>query len=93
MAQAARLKEQEASGSGLPVPGFLQRLGEYPRQLRQFFHEVRVEMKQVNWPSWSDVKSTTAVVIVTVAFFALFFLLTDTVFSRLESVVWNHFKH
>lgn len=93
MAQAARLKEQEASGSGLPVPGFLQRLGEYPRQLRQFFHEVRVEMKQVNWPSWADVKSTTAVVIVTVAFFALFFLLTDTVFSRLESVVWNHFKH
>jgi preprotein translocase subunit SecE len=92
MAQAARLRE-EASGPGLPVPGFLQRIVEYPRRVRQFLHEVRVEMKQVNWPSWDDVKSTTTVVIVTVAFFAVYFLLTDTFFSRLESMVWQRFKH
>ena len=61
--------------------------------MRQFLHEVRVEMKQVNWPSWDDVKSTTTVVIVTVAFFAVYFLLTDTFFSRLESIVWQRFKH
>ena len=93
MAQAARLREQDAGGSGFPVPGFFQRVAEYPKQLSQFFHEVKVEMKQVNWPSWGDVKSTTAVVIVTVAFFAFFFLITDTVFSRLETIVWNYFKH
>ena len=44
----------------------------YPKRLRQFLHEVRVEMKQVNWPSRADVMSTTIVVIVTVAFFAVF---------------------
>ena len=92
MAQAARLREEEAGGSGLPVPGFLQRVGEYPGRLRQFLHEVRVEMRQVNWPSWDDVKSTTTVVVITVAFFAVFFLLTDTVFSRMESWFWQHFR-
>jgi preprotein translocase subunit SecE len=57
-------------------------LADYPRRINKFFHEVRVEMKLVNWPSWEDVKSTTTVVIVTVAFFAVYFLLTDTIFSR-----------
>ena len=33
------------------------------------------------------------VVTITVAFFGLFFLLTDTTFSYLETVVLNHFKH
>ena len=36
---------------------------------REFLHEVRVEMKQVTWPSRDDVVSTTGVVIATVAFF------------------------
>jgi len=34
-----------------------------------FLHDVRVEMKQVTWPSREDVVSTTWVVIATVAFF------------------------
>ena len=40
-------------------------------------------MRQVNWPSRLDVWSTTIVVIVTVAFFGVYFWLTDLVFSRL----------
>ena len=51
-----------------------QKLGSYPKRLQNFIHEVRVEMKQVNWPSRSDVRSTTVVVIVTVAFLRYFFL-------------------
>ncbi len=43
----------------------------------QFFHEVRVEIKQVNWPSRPDVVSTTVVVIITVAFFGVFFFFVD----------------
>ena len=32
---------------------------------REFLHDVRVEMKQVTWPSREDVISTTGVVIAT----------------------------
>jgi len=83
MAQAAKLNNEETQG-GAPfsVPGSVSKLGEYPRRLRQFLHEVRVEMKQVNWPSRADVMSTTMVVIVTVTFFGLYFALTDGLFSK-----------
>jgi len=44
---------------------------------REFMHEVRVEMKQVTWPSREDVISTTGVVIATVAFFGFFLAVVD----------------
>ena len=96
MSEAVKLKEeQESSGGGSPIsiPGPLQKIAEYPRRWKQFFHDVRSEMSKVVWPSRQDVISTTLVVTITVAFFGLFFLLTDTTFSYLETVVLNHFKH
>jgi preprotein translocase subunit SecE len=44
---------------------------------REFLHDVRVEMKQVTWPSREDVISTTWVVIATVAFFGAFLAVID----------------
>jgi preprotein translocase subunit SecE len=44
---------------------------------REFLHDVRVEMKQVTWPSREDVVSTTWVVIATVAFFGVYLEIID----------------
>ena len=44
---------------------------------REFLHDVRVEMKQVTWPSREDVIATTWVVIATVAFFGVFLEVVD----------------
>ncbi len=94
MAEAAKLREGASSeGSSLPVPGFIQRILEYPKRLGQFFHEVRVEMNKVNWPSKADVISTTTVVVVTVALFALFFFLTDSLLFRGENWLMHYIKH
>lgn len=96
MTEAVKLKdEQESSGggSGMSMSGPLQKVAGYPKRWKQFFHDVRSEMSKVVWPSRPDVISMTGVVIVTVVFFGLFFLLTDTTFSYLETVVLNHFKH
>ncbi len=68
------------------------KLGAYPKRLRSYLHDVRVEMRQVNWPSRLDVWSTTIVVTVTVAFFGVYFWLTDQVFSRLYVLVNGYFK-
>ena len=70
-------------GNGANIASGLSKFGEYPRRLRQFLHDVRVEMKLVNWPSRADVISTTVVVVVTVTFFGLYFAVTDGLFSRL----------
>jgi preprotein translocase SecE subunit len=46
---------------------------------REFLHDVRVEMKQVTWPSREDVISTTTVVIATVAFFGVFLAIVEKI--------------
>ncbi len=51
------------------------------KRVRSFLHDVRVEMRQVNWPSRLDVWSTTIVVTVTVAFFGVYFWITDLDFQ------------
>jgi len=71
MAQATKLDRDETNDrvSGFALFEPLGKLATYPRRLRSFLHDVRVEMRQVNWPSRADVISTTVVVAVTVAFF------------------------
>jgi preprotein translocase subunit SecE len=47
----------------------------------RFLSDVRAEMRKVVVPSRKEVESTTAVVIVTVFIFGLFFFLVDAIFS------------
>ena len=76
--QAAKVNNEEqsnaitgmASGVGQKVSGTV-------ANTREFLHDVRVEMKQVTWPSREDVVSTTGVVIATVAFFGVFLAIVE----------------
>jgi len=95
MAEAAKTNREErendrhVSGFSLMEPAG--KLGAYPRRLQSFLHDVRVEMKHVNWPSRQDVWSTTIVVTVTVAFFGVYFYITDSIFSRLYFMLNSYF--
>jgi preprotein translocase SecE subunit len=95
MADAIRTNRDEESHrvSGFSLLEPAHKLGGYPKRVRSFLHDVRVEMKQVNWPSRADVFSTTIVVTVTVAFFGVYFYFTDKIFSSLFVVASNYFKH
>src|ERR1700689_1782691 len=94
MAQAAKTNRDEAehrvSGFSLLEP--IGKLAEYPRRLRSFLHDVRIEMRHVNWPSGSDVVSTTVVVTVTVAFFGLFFFVVDSGIGEMIQRVLKYFQ-
>jgi preprotein translocase subunit SecE len=71
--RAVKMNEESQGGSNLPlnkVTGTIQ-------DTREFLHDVRVEMKQVTWPSRDDVVSTTGVVIATVAFFGIFLTIVE----------------
>jgi preprotein translocase subunit SecE len=94
--QVGKLKTEDTEGRGassLQVMGFFDRLSEYPRQWRGFLHEVRVEMRQVTWPTRHEVFVTTWVVIVTVAFFGVFFFGVDSGVSWLVQRAIKFFAH
>jgi len=58
---------------------------------REFLHDVRVEMKQVTWPSRDDVVSTTGVVIATVFFFGVFLSVVDWLVQRGVTYIFKVF--
>jgi preprotein translocase subunit SecE len=58
---------------------------------REFLHDVRLEMKQVTWPSREEVISTTTVVVATVAFFGVFLAVVDWLVQRGVTYVFKVF--
>jgi preprotein translocase subunit SecE len=93
MSQATRVRDERVSRGGSAPSGIAGRVAEWPRKARQFLHETRNQLRLVTWPSGREVYSTTIVVVVTVAFFAAFFWLTDSAFSYASQWVLTHFKH
>jgi preprotein translocase subunit SecE len=97
MASAERLKlknQEMAGGDSESRSGALwEKIKEYPERWRTFLHEVRVEMRQVTWPTRHDVIVTTFVVIVAVAFFGVFFFGVDSTVGYVLQRVFSLFKH
>jgi preprotein translocase subunit SecE len=57
--------------------------------IRQFSHEVALEMKKVSWPTRTEVINTTMITIVVVFFFAAFLWVADIGLSWLiHGVEW-----
>ena len=77
--QAVKVKNDESQGGGLSgaAGSFGGKITGTYHDTRDFLHDVRVEMKQVTWPSREDVVSTTGVVIATVFFFGVFLAAVD----------------
>jgi preprotein translocase subunit SecE len=77
--QAVKVKNEESQGNAITgaAAGIGQRVSGTVNDTREFLHDVRVEMKQVTWPSREDVISTTGVVIATVFFFGVFLAAVD----------------
>lgn len=61
-----------ADDSGRGPLGFLDRT-------KRFLEDVRTEMRKVTTPSGKEVRATTLVVIITVAVFAVYFMIVDAV--------------
>jgi preprotein translocase subunit SecE len=60
---------------------FLEQVVSWPRRTRDYFNELKVEMKRVTWPNRKQVEGTTVVVIFTVFAFAAFFAVVDTLLT------------
>ncbi len=94
MSQATKVRQEQIARPGpIAASGAFARVAEYPRRARQFLRETRNQMRLVTWPGAREVYSTTIVVVVTVAFFALFFWATDSLFSYASQLLIGHFRH
>jgi len=58
---------------------------------REYFGELKLEMRRVTWPNRKQVESTTAVVIFSVFAFAAYFWVVDGILSKLIRDVLNFF--
>ena len=62
--------------------GSFSKIGQWPARVKNYFDELQAEMRRVTWPSWKQVRATTAVVIIAVFAFAAYFYIVDIVISK-----------
>ncbi len=69
------------------------RIRSWPERIKAFYNDVRTEMKKVTSPSLKEVQATTAVVIITVFLFGVYFWAVDTVIGRTIDWVLRTLAH
>jgi len=91
--QAVKVKNEESQGNAITgaAAGVSEKVTGTIANTREFLHDVRVEMKQVTWPSREDVVATTWVVIATVAFFGVFLAVVDKLVQLGVAYVFKRF--
>jgi len=73
--------------------GTLGTLKSWPERVRNFYSDVRMEMKKVTAPSFKEVRATTTVVIITVFLFGLYFFIIDSVIGKGVDSLFRYFTH
>ena len=68
-------------------PQWQEDLRAYPQRAKKFLQDVRAEMKLVVWPSFSETRSTTLVVIMTTILFSVFLWLVDRGSERIVHMI------
>jgi preprotein translocase subunit SecE len=70
---------------------FGDRLKAWPERTKSFYNDVRTEMRKVTAPPWKEVRATTAVVVVTVFLFGVYFFVVDNVIQRAVKALYDYF--
>jgi preprotein translocase subunit SecE len=89
--QSVKVKNEESQGIAGAASGIGAKVTGTVQDTREFLHDVRVEMKQVTWPSREDVVATTGIVIATVFFFGVFLAAVDWLVQRGVTYVFKAF--
>jgi preprotein translocase subunit SecE len=64
------------------MAGELEKKTSWVESTREYFTDIRSEMRRVTWPSRKQVESTTLVVILSVFAFAIYFEIVDKVIQE-----------
>ncbi|MGD0921467.1 MAG: preprotein translocase subunit SecE [Terriglobia bacterium] len=61
------------------------------RQVRDYFSDVRGEMRRVTWPSKQEIYGTTVMVVLTTFIFAFYFAICDWGFRHFVGNILDYF--
>jgi len=67
------------------------RIRSWPQRTKDFYSDVRTEMRKVTSPGIKEIRATTTVVIITVFVFGLYFWIVDGVINRILEPVFRYF--
>ena len=57
------------------------------KKIRNYFEEIRFEMKKVSWPTWDELKGSTYVVLSFSVLVAVFLFVVDLVLNKILSAI------
>jgi preprotein translocase subunit SecE len=63
-----------------------------PQRVKEYFEGLRDEMRLVTWPSWTQVRATTAVVVAAVFVFAIYFAIVDQIVGYAIEQLFKRFS-
>jgi preprotein translocase subunit SecE len=86
-------KKKMANSLASAGDNFGDRLKSWPERVKTFYNDVRTETRKVTAPSWKEVQATTAVVVVTVFIFGVFFFIVDNILQKGVSYLYGSFGH
>jgi preprotein translocase subunit SecE len=72
---------------------FGDRVKAWPERIKSFYNDVRTETRKVTAPSWKEVQATTAVVVVTVFIFGVYFAVVDYAIQKGVTFLYSYFGH
>ena len=82
----AKLEGEVVGKGGKPrlaaAAGGMAAIASWPSRTKSFLEDVRSETKRVTWPSLTQIRATTVVVILTVFFFGVYFGILDWIFNN-----------
>jgi preprotein translocase subunit SecE len=68
-------------------------LKSWPERIKSFYNDVRTEMKKVTAPAFKEVRATTAVVIITVFLFGVYFWIVDNTIGSGINYLFKYLTH
>ena len=79
---AVETKKKMANSIATAGENFGDRLKSWPERVKTFYNDVRTETRKVTAPSWKEVQATTAVVVITVFIFGVYFFIIDNIIGK-----------
>ena len=86
------VETKKMSNSITAAGGIGDQIKSWPQKIKNFYNDVRTEMRKVTAPSWKEVRGTTTVVVITVFIFALYFAVIDYFIQHGVQQLFNYFK-
>jgi preprotein translocase subunit SecE len=70
---------------------WMEKIAQWPRTTKNYIDDLQTEMRRVTWPSWKQVRATTAVVVIAVFAFSAYFFVVDQLISRAVDKIFQFF--